>query len=156
MKARRQIKSIAGCPALALALEMEAVIAAYNAIDERGQADPRDDQRWTLLSDRIAALHDEASFVTPQSVDGAAFLLALAGGDHDMLITSVFSAERIKVDHEKRCARLISAALSFLMQNAERPKDWHSACEYFGGTLLTPDQAIAEAIQSTQGGRRAA
>ena len=103
------------CPALALALaiETDAVVSAWNAIDERGNSEPLDDRRTGILSARIQGIHEQASFVTPQSADGAAFLLSLASADHDTVASYTLVATCIKDHLDARCERLMNAVRVF-------------------------------------------
>ena len=140
-----------GCPALSLAIEMDAVVSAWNAIDERGNSEPRDDRRSQILSARIQAIHEQASFVTPRSTDGAAFLLSLASADHDIAANHILAATCIKDHLNARCERLMNATRVFLMQQAKQCELWKVAAEYFLGNQMDPAEAIAEAIHSTNG-----
>lgn len=141
------------CPVLALAIEASDIIAAWNAIDDRkgdGKEHPRDDRRHEILTDRLDAVQEAASFLVPTSDDGAAFQLALAAGIHDLLITSTFAAECVKVSHEKRCTRLIAAATAYMMTRrvTKANKWWPQVSGYFGGYFDVSPHAVWEAIQS--------
>lgn len=141
------------CPVLPLAIEASNIIAAWNAIDERkgdGKEQPRDDRRHEVLTDRLDAVQEAASFLVPTSDDGAAFQLALAAGIHDLLITSTFAADCVKVSHERRCARLLAAATAYMMTRrvTKANKWWPQVSGYFGGYLDMSPYAVCEAIQS--------
>ena len=85
MTSRKQVKGGARklpCPVHALAVEASQTIAAMNLIERRQLAKeplPLDEMTAEGLRDRLEAIQVEASYREPRSLDGAAFMLALAG-----------------------------------------------------------------------------
>jgi hypothetical protein len=149
MKARKPTPR-ASCPVLALAIEASEIIRAWNAIDARKQEQPLDDMRMDILMDRLDAIQEAASFATATSDDGAAFQVMVAGGIQDVLASSTFDSNSTQADLEKRCGRLISAALAYLMPRAAVPAKLSVCSSYFTGDYGSPADRVSEVIDSTR------
>lgn len=118
------------CPVTALMHETAAIIEAIDAIDMA--SDRRNDSLENPLHDRLDAIKTTISYMTARSLTGAAFQLAVAHAEADVLFCSVYTIE----PHEKRrrTLRLIQAVMRFLIASGA---DLHPRVEdYFANSDL--------------------
>lgn len=92
------------CPVLPLAVEFDALEAAYNRMDEKH---PNERQMLMVLWDRMDAIREQASYLTPASVEGATFQIMMACGHLDTL-----------TDQEGRDQEAMEALMNRLMFRA--------------------------------------
>lgn len=135
------------CPAQALAVKANRVVAVLNEIEQRGIANkelPLDEMTGVEFNDRLDAIQVEASYCEPRSPDGAAFLLMVAGATYDVLISSTFASDRERERLERLTARLIEAGWEYLLSESAKSgasgksawMDWLDAAQYFGGVPI--------------------
>jgi hypothetical protein len=121
------------CPVLSLAVEASAILQAMEAIelDKSDKFPTQSEMQSKALQDRLDAIKEQAGFQRPGSVDGAAFLIMMAGAEADVLFSSEFASECERERTERRFARCLELGLSYIRAGCTAADKWKWAQEYF-------------------------
>lgn len=123
------------CPVLGLLIEFDELVRIYNAEDHKRKSN---DVLMGAISDRLSAIRDEASQLSPASAQGAAFQIMLASSEPGTMVNG--SSARIIEEAEQRCERLLYRALDRFGQTAT---EFKNAREYLMPIRLDPKKKEA-------------
>ena len=130
------------CPVAKLAIEFDALVKAFNTNDRAKLAcnDSRHDQAKAIIWERMEAIREEASWLTPSSDIGAAFQIMQADVQLS-LVTDTEGYEQRRL--ETQMTRLLYRATDHLLRAGNSLPD---ARQFSMSDRLDPREAIVAAL----------